>query len=237
MNRNTDAANHSGNMGWVCPVCGKPNVSTAKFCSGCGTALQMQNTGYVSRNTGMYGREMYGDTDVYYAESPKRKSGALKIIALALGCIVLAVGIGFGVSHFLLSDDDTKSSDNDKDTEQVTEDEERSEPANNPPEEEHEQTVEEQATSVSGFEVGGTYTVISPQGVKVRSTPEKIGATDNQLRREQLPSNYYSQSEKATYACLVNGTQVRCLEMNGAWMKIIEGGWICTNDNGEPLVR
>lgn len=256
MDRNTNAVNYGGNMGWVCPVCGKTNTGTAKFCTGCGTPMQIQNTGYVnrdtgyvSRDTGMYAGDFYGVQDGYVSESPKRKSGALKIIALALGCIVLAVGIGFGVSHFLLGDDDdTKSSDNDKETEQTAEEEksetaegaaeeEKTEPGYNPNAAKPEQMVEEQTASSSGFEVGGTYTVISKEGVKVRSTPEKIGERDNQLTRGQLPSNYYSQSEDGTYACLVKGSKVTCLEISGNWMKIMEGGWVCIYDKGEELVK
>lgn len=242
MDRNTNAVNYGSNAGWTCPNCGKVNNGTAKFCSGCGTQMQIYNTGYISRDTGMYGSELYGASGGHVAEPPKRKSGALKIILLALGCIVLAVGIGFGVSHFLLlDDDDSKSSD--KETEQSTEEssDADNEGAGNTDSDYNPNAAKEETqvapSSGSGYVVGETYTVVGKGGVKVRSTPEAVANNGNQLTRSELPSTYYSQSQDAPLACLKEGAQVTCLEMQGDWMRIIDGGWICVQIPGETLVK
>ena len=59
------------------------------------------------------------------------------------------------------------------------------------------------------------------------------------LKRGELKGDDYKQSVGTMDeedAALDKGSKVVCLEMSGKWMRI-ESGWICTEDEGEILVK
>lgn len=232
MDRYADTTGYD-NQKWFCMRCGKLNASTAKFCTGCGTMRTIytpeRDTGYVSRDTGMY--EMQG-ADV--VQEPK-KGSAIKIIALVLGCILVAAGIGFGVSHFILNSSDRAASGEEASgTEDVISGDAGVFDDNSGDESSE---LGQENVPVDGFVIGETYTVVTTDGVAVRSTPEALPERKNQLKREQLPAEYYSQSQDGSYACLVKGAKVVCLEMEGKWMRITDGGWVCTETPEEVLIK
>jgi serine/threonine protein kinase len=98
--------------------------------------------------------------------------------------------------------------------------------------------VTEEPINEYGFIKNHTYTVISPEGVAVRSTPERLKKRANQIKRDDLSDEYKAQAEgkSGDYASLKKGAKVQCLDMSGEWMRITDG-WICTYFEGEKLVE
>ena len=74
------------------------------------------------------------------------------------------------------------------------------------------------------------------ENLRVREGP---GKNYRILNRSELTSGDYAlsvDSDTTTDALIEKGKYVKCLGMEGDWMRI-ESGWVCTFDEGEVLVR
>ena len=60
--------------------------------------------------------------------------------------------------------------------------------------------------------------------------------SNRHLKRSELSPEDYANSADYPDALLKKGTQVKCLEMSGNWMRIASG-WICVYDGEEVLVE
>ena len=204
-----------------------------------------RNTGYVDpRNTGYYDPR---DTGYYDPVDYDRgggggnggsSGGALKIIAIVLVCLLVAVAIGFGVSRILLNRSGGPGTEQgqpgvDPGVDPGTDPgvDPGTDPGNDPgsTEEPPEDPEEEDAY----FKVGKAYKVVVHEGVRVRKGPSK---DYEQVKRKNLSSEYYDQSLKGDLACLKQGATVYCISMEGDWMEISDG-WVCVRDGGEDLIK
>ena len=128
-----DRQTFGSGQGWTCPECGRRNSAESEFCVGCGRRRAAPENpyqeapgygaGYSRNNDPYYGPNDYGQAGGYTPPQPPKSGGALKIIAILLGCLVAAVAIGFGVSRLLLDRTDDPQPVPDDGTEQIAGDE------------------------------------------------------------------------------------------------------------------
>jgi hypothetical protein len=260
ISRNTAAYTYNGTE-WVCPSCGSINNGTAKFCTKCGA--HRLSSYDINPSVGGYGampntQEAYG---VQVAEVPKKKSGAGKAISIILISLLLLGGIGFAAWHFLISDllgnndnqtevaqeNQTAQSDeanpnaaDNSNANQATENKDSAtDPNYNPNAADPNEKVVDESEENSKFKKGETYTVVDPDGVRVRREPKKVDG--NELKYYELDSNLKPQAMTESgdngIACLKKGSKVTCIKMEGDWMKVGEDAWVCTFYGGETLIR
>lgn len=219
--------------GWRCPSCGRFNKTGARFCTGCGSPNTAGSQGgYMEYgNYDSYGSE--GST--YVAEPPKKKGGAVKVIAITLICLLAAGGIGFGVYKIIESRQDKKvAEEKPADTETGQTDDGEATGDTDTDDDSSQGNTYTEPEDEGYYVVGNTYTVVEKEGVKVRSGP---GRNYDQLNRSDLSDEYYYQSDdKGSKACLKKGAVVECLEMNGNWMRITDG-WVCVEFDGDVLIE
>ena len=252
MSRNTAAYTFNGTE-WICPACGNVNNGTAKFCTSCGAH---RLSGYDVNQPAYGAGPMHNPHDVYnvqVAETPRKKSGALKFIAISLVTLLLLSAVGFTLWHFFLSElfqkeDGQVAVTEEQNTEQRSE--ENPNAADNSSSEQEEKTKESNANPNAAdpkdtvieeekFIKGNTYTVVASDGVIVRRYPEKVSG--NELRFYELSYDLQSKAQtgggETGIACIKGGSKLTCKGMNGNWMKIDDNAWVCTYYDGETIIR
>jgi hypothetical protein len=92
------------------------------------------------------------------------------------------------------------------------------------------------SASGSEYEVGGTYTINTPSGLRVRTG---AGTNYRQKKRSELTKDGKKHAKLGTKAVLKNGTRVTCKAIKvvagDTWMQI-PSGWICAIEDGNVYI-
>lgn len=98
------------------------------------------------------------------------------------------------------------------------------------------------AAKKATFKKDGTYKVVTDLNVR-----KGAGTNNARVKRSSLSSAAKKVTFSGTYATLKPGTQVKCLQVSGSWIKVqvkvsgkwqnLSGGWICTGMSGEAYVK
>lgn len=194
-----------------CVFCGKEIPDDDKFCPYCGKRVEEPE---VAEDNYVEFEETIETAPKKIVKQESKGSGTAVIIVLL---IVLILGLGGG-GYYLYMNGNLPFLDNIASDDQM------------PMDEAYNDTYDDESYDVT-YVVGETYYVQTP--LRVREEPNKDGRW---LKREDLVSPDYENSEDTKHAVLEEDAAVTCYEVLENWMRI-DSGWVCTYDEGEYLVR
>ena len=97
-------------------------------------------------------------------------------------------------------------------------------------------TTTTEADSGSAYEVGETYNISTPSGLRVRTG---AGTNYRQKKRSELTADGKKHAKLGTKAVLKNGTRVTCKAIKtvagDTWMQV-PSGWICAIEDGHVYI-
>ena len=240
----------TGTIGWKCKQCGNINGLEAKFCRGCGapasfgtpvdTSKRHTQSHPTQRSESMTGTGSSMDNRTPRNIEKNQSGGNVNLILIGIIIVLVLLLLAFGIYmiiHAKNSDKNARLSESELNQSEMPVD--NSENDNQTSQQEiatSNETQESEEKQDSEYVVGQEYTVQPSDGLKVRNEPS-TRSDKSILKREQLPSEYQSSLEEGPYAVLKQGTKVTCKNIDGNWMLIADGCWVCVKYKGEVLVK